>query len=99
MDQSDIEQLTAIFAKLGYDVSITKRKTKETEEKKEEIIPKKPRTDEKKMTMNSNVCQYTCQFRSKTISACVGWRRRESPHNVLELDWMAKKFALVTTKR
>jgi len=48
MDQSDIEQLTAIFAKLGYDISITKRKTNETEEKKEEIIPKKPKTDEKK---------------------------------------------------
>ena len=46
MDQSDIEQLTAIFAKLGYDISITKRKANETEEKKEEIIPKKPKTDE-----------------------------------------------------
>ena len=48
MDQSDIEQLTAIFAKLGYDISITKRKANETEEKKEEIIPKKPKTEEKK---------------------------------------------------
>ena len=52
MDQSDIEQLTAIFAKLGYDISITKRKTKEADEKKEEtkepIIPKKAKTDEKK---------------------------------------------------
>ena len=48
MDQSDIEQLTAIFAKLGYDISITKRETKQTEEKKEEIIPKKIKTEEKK---------------------------------------------------
>jgi hypothetical protein len=49
MDQSDIEQLTAIFAKLGYDVSITKRKTDEKkEETKEQIIPKKAKTDEKK---------------------------------------------------
>ncbi len=48
MDQSDIQQLTAIFAKLGYDISITKRETKQTEEKKEEIIPKKTKTDEKK---------------------------------------------------
>jgi len=52
MDQSDIEQLTAIFAKLGYDISITKRKTKEADEKKEEtkepIIPQKAKTDEKK---------------------------------------------------
>jgi len=48
MDQSDIEQLTAIFAKLGYDISITKRKANETEQKKEEIIPKKLKTDEKK---------------------------------------------------
>ena len=52
MDQSDIEQLTAIFAKLGYDISITKRKTNEADEKKEEtkepIIPQKAKTDEKK---------------------------------------------------
>ena len=41
MDQSDIKQLTAIFAKLGYNISITKM-----EEKKEEIIPQKSDKDD-----------------------------------------------------
>ena len=41
MDQSDIEQLTAIFAKLGYNVSITKRNHED-----ETIVPKKPKKEE-----------------------------------------------------
>ena len=36
MDQSDIEQLTAIFAKLGYNISITKRSHED-----EPVVPKK----------------------------------------------------------
>ena len=55
MDQSDIEQLTAIFAKLGYDISITKRKADEKkEETKEQIIPKKAKTEEKKEVEKHN---------------------------------------------
>ena len=52
MDQSDIEQLTAIFAKLGYNVSITKRSHEDEpvvpkkQKKEEPIVPKKQKKEE-----------------------------------------------------
>jgi len=52
MDQSDINQLTAIFAKLGYDITITKKTDKESE-------PILPKNDSQKVGLNDDE-EYKC---------------------------------------
>ena len=61
MDQSDIEQLTSIFAKLGYDITVTKRK-----EENEDIIPKKTAKKEEKKDKKIQT-QYISQHRKAFV--------------------------------